>query len=254
MLQILFGYSLTKTSIYSPWTLLYSRPLAGFYNGVAAAAAAAAAAAFNTAGIVPYTVNPKTQEVYLILGKECDYIDIPNSRVFLGFVADFGGKRIASETPEMTAARECCEESAALLGEYEDLKQSLERKEYAVKVKISSIKRKDMSYDLIERYYYLKYFPWDGTLPRRFFEVTTMLRDVSEGDAVPAYLENHPALLEGPGVDLHYLEKSEIALWSLDRIRDTLRSNGHWKKYAFRRSLLPFLKFTLTLFQKNILV
>jgi hypothetical protein len=55
----------------------------------------------------------------------------------------------------------------------------------------------------------------------------------------------------GYQVDEHYLEKSQIKLWSCHRLVQVLESSGHWSKEQFRPTFLPILTLVLEYFLSN---
>ena len=220
-----------------------------------------------TAGIVCYSVNPKTEMIYLLLGKEAR-----NGKI-VGRWCDFGGSLTDDETAEDGAAREFCEETMCTidLGRLSKdtipvhhsvfsrfpsfshymqyVQHMLKNEQYTAKVKVVCERAGERVY----RDYFLKRVAWQ---PRaiEYFNATrsSLLRahhlycqERPNKHVISHYLAMHPALVHHAdvcAVNCDFLEKQQIMYWSLDRLEEVLQDNGQWRHQVFRQSFLPALR------------
>jgi hypothetical protein len=87
----------------------------------------------------------------------------------------------------------------------------------------------------------------------KFFDSIRELQDYYE--FLPSVVKDHPALSIGEDgllfVKQEYLEKESIQYWSAERLRDTLRSGGYYKRELFRSSFIPTMAVVLDIFDRN---
>ncbi len=201
---------------------------------------------FITGGILCFSVEPKTQNIYVLLGRETCFEQMDSSQ---GSWCDFGGKIDASESAISGAAREFSEESLCTVKMFfkqehtythyiDTIKQMLQDENYFLKISII-LPQKDGSEHV--RVYYLKEIPWQPDIEEKFSEIRSKLRTV-ESNGVPCSLRNHPAIKEDNTVNRHFLEKHSIGWWSIDRLAEVVRNRGKYKHHRFRRSFLPILR------------
>ena len=182
-----------------------------------------------SAGIVCFAVEPTTQSIYVLLGKDQPWPDRPD-----GTWADFGGRPSGpDEAPEDTAAREFVEETLGVV--------EVEAAEMPVARRIADNLRHRIYFSLVKiiyradhhvRTYYVKEIPWNAGVVEKFAAVRT---GITTGGL--AY-RNHPAH-EDPEC---HLEKTELRWWGLQRLQSVLRNRGKWRDENFRRSFLPALR------------
>lgn len=101
---------------------------------------------YKCAGILCYAVEPKTQNIYFLLGKE----------TYDGVWSDFAGGPKAGETKMETAVREFDEESMSMVIPREELEADLADKRYTFLL------------DADGRVTYVKQIPFQPDLPLRF--------------------------------------------------------------------------------------
>jgi 8-oxo-dGTP pyrophosphatase MutT (NUDIX family) len=191
------------------------------------------------ASMVCYSVAPTTNTCYMLLGLERG-----------DQWCDFGGHLESGETSCQTAAREFAEESLCVVAvdsvlevrderdSPRDYIQSLTRLLADARHFLRLDLRKEGETDV--RVFYLKEIAWQPTLPERFERMTQRLTQP------PAWTE-HPALQSADPIEVkpQWTEKSEVAWWSFDRLRQVLRNDGCYKGMRFRRSFLPTLAMVL---------
>ena len=209
-------------------------------------------------GVICFSVDPKTQNIFLLLGKEACFT---NSRSSRGVWCDFGGRPEENETFVQTAAREFAEESMACVQLNDDhvparymqdyILNALENKNYYMRLDVvaqtywsqHNRTRRD-----VLRVYYLKKIPWQPHLLNTFESLrNTMLvvKNDTDTNRCPFSLRNHPALAVYPQktyINNHYLEKFSVRWWSLDRLGDVIRNRGRFRKQRFRKSFLSALR------------
>jgi hypothetical protein len=195
-----------------------------------------------TAGIICFSIAPSTKNIFLLLGLE----EKQNQW------CDFGGAIGIGESVEVAAAREFAEESLCVIDfersaipfeEYEQtIRQSLLNGNYFMRL--------DVVHNTIEnvdnvRVYYLKEIPWCPYIKTRFAEVREQLLGNYEMEKETI---KHPAIqsFEPLTIDEHWLEKSRIKWWSIERLKGVLKNNGKFKDSRFRQSFLRVLDIILT--------
>ena len=210
----------------------------------------------SSVGIICFAVEPKTQNIFILLGREAG-IDPRSPR---GAWCSFAGHPDPGETAEETGAREFTEESLACvkipniasrdLLTYQDAVLSmLTRREYTCKIQTIT-KTKDHKH---ARIYFLKEVLWQPALGTEFGLMRSKLLSLKESqtsDEAPLCVRKHPAVSLANGrifVNTHYLEKQSVEWWSLDRLGDVARNRGRYKEQRFRKSFIPVLK---TIFDK----
>jgi len=208
-------------------------------------------------GLICFSVEPKTENIFLLLGKETCFENFQSSR---GVWCDFGGKPLPSELTHETAAREFVEESLGcvqisnrrLQSEemQQQVKQMLKDKQYYKKIQVVSatywLQHNKVRKDAL-RVYYLKEIPWQPHI-RDAFQLTRNhllhIKQTGKISRCPFSMRRHPALILNftrPVVNNHYLEKHAIKWWSLDRLTEVLEKEGRFKNQRFRKSFLPIL-------------
>lgn len=195
----------------------------------------------RTGGIICFSVEPKTHNIFVLLGRETCFEQMDSSA---GRWCDFGGKINLNETVIGGAAREFAEESLCVVdlpvtknhpySKYvEQVKKMLQEKDYFMKL---SAKAKDH-----DRVYYLKEVPWQPEIEHKFAETRVKLLSASRNpNHLPFSLRHHPAVRDLE-IDRHFLEKQSIAWWSLDRLAEVVKNQGKFKRQRFRRVFVPVL-------------
>jgi hypothetical protein len=199
-----------------------------------------------TGGIMCFSVEPITQNIYILLGRETCFekMDSPH-----GTWCDFGGKINENESAISGAAREFSEESLCIVrmsDKYEHtytdyidrIKNMLQDENYFMKISIILPQRNGVEN---ARVYYIKEIPWQPDIEGKFDVVRRKLSDVHHS-GVPFSLRNHPSVMEDQQVNRHFLEKHSISWWSIDRLSEVVRNRGKYKNQQFRRSFLPILR------------
>lgn len=195
----------------------------------------------RTGGIICFSVEPKTHNIFVLLGRETCFEQMDSSA---GRWCDFGGKINHTESVQCGAAREFAEESLCLVelpvtknrpySKYmHQVERMLQEKDYFMKL---SARAKDF-----DRVYYLKEVPWQPEIEQKFKEIRDKLLSASRNPGtLPFSLRHHPAVRD-LSVDRHFLEKQSIAWWSLDRLAEVVKNQGKFKRQKFRRVFLPVL-------------
>jgi hypothetical protein len=228
---ILQGHSLSETFMYGSESELILR---------------------SSGGIICFAVEPKTQNIFLLLGREARFHDVNSSR---GVWCAFTGSPEVGETAEETSAREFTEESMACIDigrnkkwkaqEYQGMVLSmLNNADYFMKINVSMSGITDAQ---TVRTYFVKEIPWQPHLSNDFRKTRTELLEIRENPVVkkcPFRMRHHPAIRVSTHrvfVNPHFLEKQCIDWWSLDRLQDVLKSRGRYKLQRFRKTFLPVL-------------
>jgi hypothetical protein len=217
-------------------------------------------------GIICFSVEPKTQNIFLLLGKETCFKNLKSSR---GVWCDLGGKPHALELPHETAAREFVEESMGCVQMFPTSMQSedmqtevtklLKNKQYAKKIQVVSKtywKQNEMRRQDFIRMYYLKEIPWQPHIPQTFQVMRKHLlhiKNTGKTSGCPFSMRRHPALtltFPCPSVSNNYLEKCALNWWSLDRLNEVLQKKGRYKSQLFRKSFLPVLKIVVHILKR----
>eukprot|EP00466_Bigelowiella_natans_P009727 jgi/Bigna1/137785/aug1.41_g12493 len=209
----------------------------------------------NAAGMMCFSVDPKTKNVYISLGQE-SLRNKPESR--LGPWCDFGGRIEQGESEEMAAAREFSEESVCVVQLFEmsgntlcknyanEVQSLLESKLHLAKCTML------MTSDEVQdgtKVCFLKQVPWQPEVPKAFSRTRTIFLDLQKGrdpNSMPFTTRRHPGLVRNSnhlvvGMDEHCTEKCASRWWSLDRLEEVLLNRGHFEHSHFRKSFLPVL-------------
>lgn len=209
----------------------------------------------STAGVLCFAVEPKTQNIFLLLGRETCF---PDMHAGSGQWCDFGGALHPGESVTTAAAREFTEESIACvslgdqtpgrLEEYEEkFRGALRRREYLCRIDVA-LSGRDKT---CQRTYFVKEVPWQPDIRTAFSSVRNQLcqvRRLPRLSNCPFSLRKHPAVQlrqHRVVVDAHYLEKQCVNWWSLDRLTEVVRNNGRFKTQRFRRTFLPALRIVI---------
>ena len=204
-------------------------------------------------GTVCFSIEPKTQNIYLLLGKETCFDNLRSAK---GVWCDFGGKPLPGESAEATAAREMEEEGLGLLlpGVHplrfrEEMRRQLEMQQFEARIHLRAVTHwaSNMYRRLaVQRVYFLKELPWLPQLPQKFSELRDDLLAIKRGTKEAKPPRTHPALTYNDcgmlTVDPHYLEKHSMQWWSLDRLREVVANNGRFKNQRFRGSFMRALR------------
>ena len=209
-------------------------------------------------GMICFSVDPKTNNIFLLLGKETCFENMQSPR---GAWCDFGGKPRDEETAPDAAAREFCEESLACVN-FEcartrprnvktRLAQVLKTGAFFCRIDLTALTQWTQHHNQkrnVTRTYFVKEIPWQPHVPHTFQDIRKKLCHVQssgEVDTCPFSLRNHPSLEvqnKHVRVNNHYLEKHSIMWWSLDRLCEVLQKHGRYKNQRFRKSFLPILQ------------
>jgi hypothetical protein len=202
-----------------------------------------------TGGMMCFSVEPKTQNIYILLGRETCFEQMNSTQ---GQWCDFGGKIHPGESVVGGAAREFAEESLCVVqleqkyhayaGYIERVQKMLQDEKYFLKISIILPQKDGIEH---ARVYYLKEVSWQPNVENKFVSTRAQLAE-KEGK-LPFSLRNHPSVsydaeTGNSKVDRHFLEKQSIAWWSVDRLSEVVRNNGKYKQHRFRKSFLPVLK------------
>lgn len=203
---------------------------------------------FITAGIICFSVEPYTRNVYVLLGRETRFDQMDSDD---GLWCDFGGKINPGESIDGAAAREFSEESLCTIqlskdklhhfkGYKDRIKKMIQDERYFLKIAIILPPRNDdVEYIKV---YYLKEVRWQPDVGSKFARIRSQLLE-----NIPYSLRNHPAIKlheisKEVSVNQHFLEKHAIHWWRIDRLVEVVRNNGVYKHHRFRRSFLPALR------------
>jgi hypothetical protein len=195
-----------------------------------------------TGGVICFSTEPKTQNMYVLLGRETCFENMESRD---GKWCDFGGKINPHESAVSGAAREFSEESLCVVQlsnkkNYYDnyisyVKTMLQEENYYMKISI-------IHTDQHVRVYYLKEIPWQPDIEQKFAYTRDRLLSVHKGTIpLPFSLRRHPALKDNT-VDLHFLEKHTIAWWSVERLAEVIKNQGRFRRQRFRKTFLPILR------------
>jgi len=117
---------------------------------------------------------------------------------------------------------------------------------------------------------YVKYLPWQAELPERFAQtyealhrlrtLPTLERQLHYYQGLSPELQTHPALRierheDGRIVRLvvrkEWLEKQQMAWWSLPRLKQALKNGGRYKRHVFRYGFLSTLGIVIERFVQS---
>lgn len=205
-------------------------------------------------GVICFSVDPKTQNIYFLLGKETCFNKLDSNK---GVWCDFGGKPLYNETFEETAGREFMEESLNTIkltnndSENNSITQMLKQKKYYERIDVvlkNYDKNKNKRKNIL-RVYFLKQIPWQPMTIQNFLNTRKKLVELKNnyGSKISKnYQFFHPAIEVYENnyfrVKNEYLEKHSLNYWSLDRLNEVVRKNGTFKNQKFRKSFMPILK------------
>ena len=128
-------------------------------------------AVMRSAGIICFSIEPVTQSIFVLLGKENAFIN----GVTWGKWADLGGGHEPGETLEHTAAREFTEESLGVvqmhaqkhwsIGNYQNnVEKMLDNNEFAFKINVA-VQRQDQTEI---KTYFCKKVKWQPRIKEKF--------------------------------------------------------------------------------------
>jgi 8-oxo-dGTP pyrophosphatase MutT (NUDIX family) len=191
---------------------------------------------YNTAGVVCFSIDPRSHKVYLLLGRETVFRDLLSTA---GVWCDFGGKINTGESVEDAAAREFSEESMCVVRLFESDKSVLG--EYYMKISIILPPTNGVEH---VRVYFVKEVPWQENVQHDFQQTREQLLRIKTGQSgIHEKMTRHPAVIRHGVIDSHFIEKVEIKWWGLDQLKCIIRNNVHgFKQDRFRRSFLPALR------------
>lgn len=171
----------------------------------------------QTAGVLPVAVDPRSSNVYVLLGRETYK---KNPLLDDGAWGDFSGHVAVSDADiEAAAAREFEEESIGTVWwGGRDVARALRDKEFVFDVSASVT-----SYDcMYEKRLFVIRVPWQPGVCRRF--------DKARREVVSSSSEGK-----------EWLEKQSIKWWSLTRIREMLLNNSSFRGHRLRVAVVPML-------------
>lgn len=201
---------------------------------------------YQTAGVVCFSIEPVTNSIYVLLGKESRFEGDRVTDSKTGKWCDFGGRLKNTELTEEGAAREFTEESLGVVkleakpdnptnSSYVDTVVTMfKNKQYYAKLKIESKHN--------QRVYFLKQIEWQPNIENSFQNLrhTILNKETTETNK-----QNHPAFGPDSKLNMDYLEKICIRWWSIDRLTEVIRKRGCYKHEGFRKSFLPALSIIL---------
>lgn len=186
------------------------------------------------AGIICFSISPITNNIYLLLGLESE------QKVW----CDFGGRLNDGESVEGAASREFCEESLCVIdmnthvSSFEDyvisIKQMIRIENYYMRIEILQSTSDGIDHTHV---YFLKQIPWQPKCKESFLNLRTQILNKQ--------FLNHPSIDSNQEIDVHWLEKSKIKWWSMDRLKDVIKNTGKYKQHRFKKSFLPALNVVL---------
>ena len=229
----------------------------------------------RTAGVICYSIEPRTGTIYLLLGKET------GKKGADGRWCDFGGYVKESETVVEAASREFSEECMCVINLDNDartfgshrseirhqrnvpfahyveyVKQMLSKEFYTFDIRIvdDTIRWETGGHERVTRQYFLKRVPWQPNVREYFRCLRATLMRVQGLDAanipndhlVHESLRMHPAVTQCDPqsfkVNPDYLEKQKIELWSLDRLDRVCQGLNRYKHHTFRAPFVAALR------------
>jgi predicted NUDIX family NTP pyrophosphohydrolase len=201
----------------------------------------------QSAGLLCFSVEPKTQNIFVLLGKETCFPDMFSQR---GNWCSFAGKPNGGETVTETASREFTEECMACVRfknditwrnrEYESIVHAmLENQEYYAKIEVTENNQ--------SRVYFLKEIPWQADIIKSFSSLrTAFVRGDKDINTFPFKLRTHPGIKKDSSnkftIDRHFLEKQCLKWWSVERLNDVVKNKGRYQGQRFQKSFLPVLE------------
>lgn len=244
-----------------------------------------------SAGVICYCVAPGTNQVYFLLGKEqksVQYMD--NSHRWCSFEGgpkehESPVYTAAREFVEETMGIVPILNNDQPFTRIEDAITMIEHQEYTYSIRTVINETNDPRYRLT----FVKRIPWLPELPEKFARYRNLLMNlqrklqiyrtltqdnsqerfeqwnciVEHYNRYIDFLRGHPALTlfnsnnsEIPDVqDMHvnmdFLEKDYIMLWSIPRLMKVLQQKGRYRGFRFRRSFLPTLGVLLKRLKKD---
>lgn len=169
---------------------------------------------YKYAGLCIYAVDPTTQQIKILLGREAHYDDWSGSNKF----SDWGGGLQGNEDPFTAAIREGYEELMGILGDQNYLRNLVSQngKGYYIESTKAAI-------------YTLK-IEYDPLLPQRFNGVIEYLNRCKRPHPQHAGFDYIPTCPEG------YMEKVEMAWFTKDSLAEAIGDNN--KDKLFRTKFL----------------
>lgn len=228
----------------------------------------------RSSAIIPFAVETATQTIYILLAQTARACR--RSGMSGATWGDLGGGCEGGETSECTAAREFAEESLGAVNThlhhestsalhssieselldgsfylririfYRDVKASDSSLSYEVGNEIAQEQSTNSTVPTHCRDFYLKEFPFDASISKRFNELREGLLRVPEGidrSLLPPLVQDHPALdgdncIIGP----QFLEKQNLQWFSLDHAMDLVAGNGYHRGVRIRLGFLAPLR------------
>lgn len=227
----------------------------------------------TTAGLVCYSIEPRTSTIYILLGKEI------KRGMHRGRWCDFGGHVEQGESLEKAAAREFSEESLCTIemdvaqkyceksharsmpfAHYQSyVEDMLQKQQYTFKLKIvdDTLCWDSQQNQRVTRIYFIKRIPWQPNVVDYFRALRSTLMKMQymqiEGEPnaclASEEIRAHPALFPVRNghlieykVDASYLEKQQIEMWSMDRLEEVCENGHRYKQQFFRKSFVSALK------------
>ncbi len=215
---------------------------------------------FSGAALLLFSVEPKTREVYFLLGQERRMLLWPSGSERW---TPFGGAKLENETVFRIAAREFVEETLGAVRyfeadrlprrDYDDIEASLKRGEYAFRVNIM--------YAGVPKYsIFVKRVPFDPYCQLRFHHARNLLLRANYHATDPdkrRELLRHPAVsLNSNGgdaivtVEPSYMEKKRVAYWSSYQLHhatthDAVLACRNGTNERMKSTSIPVIRFIL---------
>lgn len=201
---------------------------------------------FNSASVICFSVEPKTENIFFLFGRE----------TYNGRWCEFGGRRAPGEDVYQCAAREFCEESLGCIqiiknnlkplkyDEYQNhFEQLLRQNDYSYKLKIAV---KLHTGKMMIKVCFVREIPWQPATTSTFSHLRRQINN------------NSYESIQYPDTNIKsnaaFLEKEIIGWWSLDRLVEVLENKGKFKKERFRTSFLPILQIVIDRFKYHYIV
>ena len=181
------------------------------------------------ASMLPFSVDPFYNGLYFLLAKERG-----GSWRGASKWDDFGGKANVNEDPCDVAAREFQEESCGVVSMFDNepiprrsfelIADMLRSRSYMMHIDFQPDEKKRLVYRT-----YVKQVPWQPEVAQKFGMLMNELVSLKNGRDVSISTFNHPAVYniteDRSGVKVHdaFLEKQQLAYWSIPQLRAALQ-------------------------------
>lgn len=222
----------------------------------------------KTCSILPYSIEPYTKSVFMLLGKESgNFNDLCNNfnndnTINKEDWCEFGGSKIENESDEQAAARECVEESIGTIKYWETktnddnniyenfsqlinkLTKDLENGKYAQKITFclnhgapeTSLRKYQICF--------VKQVPWQPEIQKNFTNRYNKLKNMTPTNNNNDFFQKEKILFQNvicPETKLpkkEYMEKNDITYWNIEFLSNLMRTN---KCHSLRALFVPLL-------------